>query len=131
MNAYLRPLGVTFGLLSAALLVGVSQAQSAVDPAHGDATRGQVLYQACTGCHALDENDVGPRHRGVVGRHAGALPDYNYSEALKASGVVWDSATLDRWLINPQGLVPGTKMFFSLPDAQSRADIIAYLTLQK
>ena len=53
------------------------------------------------------------------------------SPALKASGLVWDAATLDRWLTGPPELVPGTKMYFSLSDPQKRADIIAYLQLQK
>ena len=97
----------------------------------GDATRGKTLYQGCAACHSIDENDVGPRHRGVVGRRAGTLGDYNYSAALKASGLTWDAATLDRWLINPSALVPGTKMFFKIDDPQSRADIIAYLKEQK
>ncbi len=93
----------------------------------GDPVRGQALYQACTSCHSVDENDIGPKHRGVLGRRAGSIPDYNYSPALKASGLTWDAATLDRWLTNPQALVPGTKMFFQLPDRQQRADLIAYL----
>jgi cytochrome c len=97
----------------------------------GDAARGQGLYQACSGCHSIDENDVGPRHRGVLGRRAGSLPDYAYSQALRNSQIVWDAASLDRWLTSPQALVPGAKMFFSLPDAQMRADIIAYLAQQK
>ncbi len=96
----------------------------------GDPKRGQALYQGCSGCHSIDENDIGPRHRGVVGRRAGTLADYAYSPALKASGLVWDPPTLDRWLTNPQALVPGTKMYFSLADPQKRADIIAYLRLQ-
>jgi cytochrome c len=93
----------------------------------GDATRGKALYQGCAACHSIDENDLGPRHRGVVGRPAGSIADYNYSPALKGSGLTWDEATLDRWLTNPSALVPGTKMFFKIDDAQSRADIIAYL----
>lgn len=97
----------------------------------GDATRGQGLYQACSGCHSIDENDVGPKHRGVLGRRAGSLPDYAYSQALRNSQITWDAANLDRWLTSPQALVPGTKMFFSLPDAQMRADIIAYLAQLK
>ncbi len=99
--------------------------------ATGDAARGKVLYQACEACHSIDENDLGPRHRGVVGRAAGSLADYAYSKALKDSGLTWNEATLDRWLINPSALVPGTKMFFQLSAAQDRADIIAYLQLQK
>jgi cytochrome c len=97
----------------------------------GDAGRGQTLYQACTSCHSLDDNDIGPKHRGVVGRPAGTVPDYAYSAALKSSGIVWDAATLDRWLTNPQALVPGTKMYFLIADPQMRADIIAYLAQQK
>ncbi|MEP6548768.1 MAG: c-type cytochrome [Gammaproteobacteria bacterium] len=99
--------------------------------AKGDAGRGNVLYQACEACHSIDENDLGPRHRGVVGRAAGSIADYSYSKALKNSGLTWDEATLDRWLTNPSALVPGTKMFFQLGTAQDRADIIAYLRLQK
>jgi cytochrome c len=93
----------------------------------GDPTRGKALYQGCAACHSIDENDLGPRHRGVVGRPAGSIADYNYSPALKNSGLTWDETTLDRWLTNPSELVPGTKMFFKIDDAQSRADVIAYL----
>jgi len=119
--------------LSALTLAAFAQsAAPATSPAAaGDATRGKALYQGCAACHAIDENDVGPRHRGVVGRRAGTLTDYNYSPALKASGLTWDAATLDRWLVNPSALVPGTKMFFRIDDPQSRADIIAYLKEQK
>jgi cytochrome c len=93
----------------------------------GDALRGMELYQACQACHAVDDNDLGPRHRGVFGRRAGSVADYNYSAALKSSGLTWDRGTLDRWLSNPSALVPGTKMFFKIDNAQSRADVIAYL----
>jgi cytochrome c len=74
---------------------------------------------------------LGPKHRGVVGRRAGSVADYAYSAALKNSGLVWDEALLDRWLTNPSALVPGTKMFFQVSDAQNRADIIAFLKEQK
>jgi cytochrome c len=97
----------------------------------GDAARGKPLYQGCAACHSIDENEVGPKHRGVFGRRAGAVADYAYSPALKRSGITWDEATLDRWLANPSALVPGTKMFFKVDDAQARADLIAYLKEQK
>jgi cytochrome c len=109
----------------------VAAAQSALPGAKGDAGHGKVLYQACAACHSIDDNDVGPKHRGVVGRRAGSITDYNYSPALKRSGITWDDATLDRWLVNPSALVPGTKMFFKIDDAQARADLIAYLKEQK
>jgi len=126
---------VAFGVLSAicmarqSLLVNAEAAQPMART--GDAVHGKVLYQGCAGCHSIDENDIGPKHRGVFGRHAGSLPDYPYSAALKNSGLTWDEQMLDRWLTNPSALVPGTKMFFKLDDVQSRADIIAYLKEQK
>ncbi len=93
----------------------------------GDADRGEQLYQACTDCHSLDKNDVGPRHRGVFGRKAASLPDYDYSDALKSANIVWNEETLDKWLTDPQAVAPGAKMFFHLDNPQDRADVIAYL----
>ena len=93
----------------------------------GDAARGETLYEACQDCHSLDKNDVGPRHRGVFGRKAGSLPDYDYSEALKSANIVWNDETLDKWLTDPQAVAPGAKMFFHLDNPQDRADVIAYL----
>jgi cytochrome c len=104
---------------------------AAVNNLAGDPGRGKTLYQACEACHSIDENDLGPRHRGVVGRRAGSIADYAYSMALKNSGLTWDETTLDRWLTNPSALVPGTKMFFQIGDAQGRADLIAFLKEQR
>jgi cytochrome c len=116
---------------------GIARADGSVPPAAvspstpGDATRGAAVYQVCMGCHSIDEDDVGPHHRGVVGRIAGSVPGFGYSPALKDSHVVWDPATLDRWLTNPQAMVPGTRMFFAMPNARDRADVIAYLVEQR
>ena len=121
-----------------AILVGISLMLTLATRAHadpsasaGDAVRGAVVYQACMACHSLDEDDVGPRHRGVVGRVAGSVSGYAYSPALRNSHFVWEADTLDRWLANPQALVPGAKMFFAMPSARDRADVIAYLSEQK
>ena len=126
---------VAFGVLSAicmAQLFLLVEAEGAQPVARtGDAVHGKALYQGCAACHSIDENDIGPKHRGVVGRRAGSISDYPYSAALKSSGLIWDERILDQWLTNPTALVPGTKMFFKLDDAQSRADIIAYLKEQK
>ncbi|MFA5957732.1 cytochrome c family protein [Hyphomicrobium sp.] len=92
-----------------------------------DVSRGEQIYQSCQDCHSLDTNDVGPMHRGVFGRKAASVPDYSYSTALKNSGITWDQDSLDRWLTDPQKLVPGSKMFFHLDSAQDRADVIEYL----
>jgi cytochrome c len=128
-SSYLKGLAaclVAAGIGSAAL------AFASVDGAvQGDPARGKTLYQGCQACHSLDDNDLGPKHRGVVGRRAGSVADYAYSTALKNSGLVWDETLLDRWLTNPSALVPGTKMFFQVSDAQNRADIIAFLKEQK
>ena len=113
-------------LAAASVYAATAAGTPAGNPA-GDPVRGRTLYQVCMGCHSVDEDDVGPRHRGVVGRVAGSVPGYAYSPALKSSHIVWDRDTLDRWLTNPQALVPGAKMFFAMPNAQDRADVIAYL----
>jgi cytochrome c len=97
----------------------------------GDAVRGAEIYDSsCGGCHSLDANRIGPAHRGVVGRTAGSAPAYNYSPALKASGITWTPENLDKWLTDPRGFVKGAKMGFRLNDAQLRADVIAYLTAE-
>ena len=107
-------------------VAGATQISEAA-PLHGDPAHGKTLYQACQACHSIDDNDLGPKHRGVVGRRAGSVADYNYSVALRNSGLTWDPTTLNAWLSNPSALVPGTKMYFKIDDAQTRADIIAYL----
>ena len=109
--------------LAAMLVTGHSAPSLAV----GDAAHGAQVYQDCMICHSLDKNEIGPRHRDVFGRKAGSVPDYNYSAALKASSIVWNEATLDRCLTDPQAFVPGTKMLFSVDDARDRADVIAFL----
>jgi cytochrome c len=126
---FLRLPGLAAGLALA--VAAPVYAQGPTSGLHGDPAHGQTLYQACMGCHSLDDNDVGPMHRGVVGRKAGSVAGYAYSPALKSSGLTWDPANLDRWLTNPQALVPGAKMYFSVAGPQSRADIIAYLAQQK
>lgn len=97
-------------------------------PAAGDADAGRALYQArCTVCHSLDYNGVGPAHRGVFGRGAAQAPGFAYSEALKSSHLVWNEEALDRWLADPEKLVPGQRMGVNVPGAKDRQDLIAYL----
>jgi cytochrome c len=96
--------------------------------AAGDANRGARLYEEnCTGCHSLDANRVGPKHRGVYGRKSGAVPDFDYSDALKKAAVVWDDRTLDRWLAGPMDFVKGSTMPFRINTPAVREDIIAFL----
>jgi cytochrome c len=119
MRRIARPLRAALTVLAA---FHASQAWSV------DAARGQTLYESrCGACHSLDANRVGPAHRGVVGRKAGSVADYDYSAAVGRSTLVWNAQTLDRWLTNPEALIPGQKMSYSVADAADRADIITYL----
>ena len=97
----------------------------------GDAQRGGQVFRVCSACHSLDpgRNLTGPSLAGVFGRKAGTLASFlRYSPALKRSNITWDERALDAWLSDPQTLVPGNYMSFrGLPEAKSRADLIAYL----
>lgn len=97
-------------------------------PPPGDVVRGAALYQSeCTACHAVDANKIGPAHRGVFGRRVGSLPGYRYSAELAQSRLRWTPQTLNRWLEDPEELVPGQRMGFQVDGVQDRADLIAYL----
>src|SRR5690242_20435614 len=122
-----------FTLLALSLSVAAFAMSAPVRGAEpGDADRGAHLFgRACAACHSLQpgRNKTGPSLADVIGRKAGDLPSFHrYSPALKGSGVVWSSSTLDAWLTDPQAFIPGNRMpFRGLPDAQARADIIAFL----
>jgi cytochrome c len=94
--------------------------------------RGKDLFvRRCSGCHALDVNKEGPRLRGVFGRNAAAVADFGYSEALKKSSIRWDETTLDRWLTDPDAMVPDADMAFGLKEPEERKAVIAYLKTLK
>lgn len=96
--------------------------------AAGDAKRGEQLYVRCAACHALAYDRVGPRHCGLLGRRAGAVEGFEYSAAMKKSGIVWSAKTLDRFIADPPGEVPGTTMTYAgIKDSAERADLVAYL----
>ncbi|MBS0252229.1 MAG: cytochrome c family protein [Proteobacteria bacterium] len=96
------------------------------------AEAGAVVFHKCQICHQLGKNAVGPNLVGVVGRKAGTAPNYNYSAAVKNSGITWDEANLNEWLEGPKKKIPGTKMMFAgLKDANDRANVIEYLKTQK
>ncbi|HEX6705194.1 MAG TPA: c-type cytochrome [Albitalea sp.] len=98
----------------------------------GDAARGRALYETrCVGCHSVDDDRVGPAHRGVFGRKAGGRAGFAYSAALRQSNVVWDETTLGAWLADPQKLIPGQAMNVQVEDAGARDDLVAYLRTLK
>jgi cytochrome c len=111
-----------------ALLAALASGAVAAAPPAGNAARGEAIYARCKACHALGYNSVGPRHCGLLGRPAGSVPGFAYSSAMKNSDLIWNAKTLDRFLANPMGTVPGTAMtYVGVPDAQERADLIAWL----
>ncbi len=116
---------MTSRTLGLAALLLAARAATAAD---GDAAHGEQLFQSrCTVCHSLDQNRTGPRLGGVVGRPAGSVPDFNYSAALRGAGFTWTPELIERWLTNPQALLPGQKMNIRVGQAADRADIVAYL----
>jgi cytochrome c len=119
--------------LAASILAGLAAAVASGEaltrsPAVDDAARGGEIYERCAACHSLDRNRTGPKHCGLLGRRAGSLPDFEYSPAMRASGIVWSEPTLDRFLAAPTAVVPGTYMGYAgIDDARERTDLIAYL----
>src|ERR1700752_4027736 len=82
----------------------------------GDTAAGEIVFKKCMVCHAIGPgavNKVGPELNGVIGRKAGSVPGYNYSQANQTSGIVWDETTFTKYIADPRGVVPGTKMTFA------------------
>jgi cytochrome c len=117
---------------SLAAVAGLTLIAAAVPAMAQDAAKGSDVYQdRCGSCHVLNGIGQGPSLAGVVGRKAGSLPGFNYSDAIKASGLTWTPANLDRFLSGPTKLVPGTAMRAVVPDPAERRDLIAYLASLK
>jgi cytochrome c len=91
----------------------------------------QVRPEAqCKACHSVEpgKNGIGPSLAGIFGDRAAIVPGFEFSDAMKNSGLTWNQATLDRYLTDPRGVVPGTKMSFGgVKDAAKRQEIINYL----
>jgi cytochrome c len=106
-------------------MAGWSLAVSAQAQAPAD---GKALFEKrCSGCHALDRDKEGPRLGGVYGRAAGSVESFQYSEALKKSGIKWTEENLEKWLTDTEKLVPNNDMAFHVEKNDERLEIIAYL----
>jgi len=115
-----------FGL--AVLACGIAIGSFTMSAATSDAAGGKDIFaRRCSGCHAVDSEKEGPRLRGVFGRKAGSVPGFQYSDALRNSGIVWTEPLLDKWLQGPQALVPGNDMEFKVLNPDERTALIAYL----
>lgn len=115
---------------------GSSPAAAAASPSENGPSLASApaSFAQCTSCHTIKQglNAVGPSLFGVVGRKAGSLAGYSYSDALKNSGKTWDEASLDAWIAAPMKDVPGTKMTFAgVTDAAKRKEIIDFLKTVK
>jgi cytochrome c len=124
--------------LSAEDVRALSKLNSEGDPVEGDsggrgdAERGKAVFtKRCTGCHAMDVNREGPKLRGVFDRRAGQIEGFTYSTALKASGITWDEESLDKWLSDPDAMIPENAMSFRVVKAAERLDLIEYLKRAK
>ena len=124
-------LAVVLCLGTSAAVAISSAGEQEVQPApeqRGDAGRGKLVFERrCTGCHALDADREGPRLGNVYGRKAGSVAGFQYSASVMRSGLIWNPDTLDRWLTDPDAMLPGNNMSFATPKAADRRDLIAYL----
>jgi cytochrome c len=114
---------VTAALLMTLALPGPARAD-------GDAARGEAKFQDCAACHKLEAgaNNLGPSLHGIFERKAGELADFRYSPAIKRSGIAWTPEVLDKFIADPQAMVPGNRMpYAGMAGASDRADLIAYL----
>lgn len=118
-------------VLAAAMFALMPTAQASEVFEQAKITAGEMLYRVeCRRCHAPDSNDpsYGPPLENVIGRGAGTFPDYNYSEALASSGIVWTPAALRAWMEDNTGFLPGTKMrHVGIADRTVQDFILTYL----
>ncbi|CAN7283373.1 c-type cytochrome [Rhizobacter sp. LjRoot28] len=109
--------------------------EATVSAHHADEMRsadGARVVLSCVACHDLRNADkIGPRLGGVIGRPAGSVPGFEYSAAMRASGLVWDEKTLVRFLVAPEQLVPGTNMSLSGMAEEDARAVVNYLKEQR
>jgi cytochrome c len=109
----------------AAVLIGAAAPSVAAD-----ASRGEQLFVECASCHTLEKgvHNVGPSLAGLFQRKAGSFDDYRYSPAMKRSNITWTAEELDKFIADPQMIVPANRMpYAGMTNAADRADLIAYL----
>jgi cytochrome c len=117
------PLVASAGLLTVGLI-------GADSPAPAEIAAGREIYERCAACHSLEVDRVGPRHCGLFGRRAGSVPGFAYSDAMRNSGIVWNRQTLDVFLANPLGTVPGTFMTYAgIQNRDERTQLLSFLEM--
>ena len=120
--------------LNVVVALDILTAMAASSAVAADVEAGKTEFKKCALCHTTEagKNKLGPSLFGVVGRKSATLENFTYSEAMKKFDHVWDEETLDKYLADPRGTVPGTKMVFpGIKDKTERDDVIAYLETLK
>ena len=116
--------------LSALVIIASSSLASAA--LAQDAAAGKTSFNKCLPCHSIGEgakNKVGPELNGLDGRKSGTVPDYNYSDANKNSGITWNEAEFKVYIKDPKAKIPGTKMIFpGIKNEKERNDLWAYVS---
>ena len=115
-------------LIVAVVLIAVSSVSGMAQ----DAQKGKTVFNVCLVCHAIGpgaQNKIGPELNGLDGRNAGTVPNFDYSDANKSSGIVWNEQTFEDYIKNPAAKVPGTKMIFpGIKNEQQEKDLWAYIS---
>ena len=131
MRRGLHLLGGGVAVLFLAGLALVPAARLAAAQAGGDAEAGGDVFDTyCSDCHSVSPkstNRKGPTLYRVMGRRAGTIAGFDYSQGMRSSGIVWNPASLNAYLANPRGLIKDGKMSKGLPKANDRANVIAFL----
>jgi cytochrome c len=121
---------VMLGVLCFSVVLGAAGIARADEAQEGE----KVFKKFCMACHTVEpgKNKIGPSLAGVVGRKAGTAPGFQYSDAMKNSGITWDEAALDKYLSDPKAAVPGNKMAFAgVKKPEERKDVIQFLETKK
>ena len=115
-------------LIVAVVLIAVSSVSGMAQ----DAQKGKTVFNVCLVCHAIGpgaQNKIGPELNGLDGRNAGTVPNFDYSDANKNSGIVWNEETFEDYIRNPAAKIPDTKMTFAgVKNEQQVKDLWAYIS---
>lgn len=117
-------------IATAATVAALMQGATFAAQAEGDPAQGEKTFRLCMTCHVIEPGGkkIGPSLYGVVGREAGSLEGFKYSDAMANAGIVWTEENLDKYLANPREFIPGNRMAFAgLRKQEDRDNVIAYL----
>lgn len=119
-------------MLNKTILTAILIAAVSIPSMAQDAQKGKTVFNVCLACHTIGpgaQNKIGPELNGLDGRKAGTVSDFDYSDANRSSGIVWNEETFEDYIKNPAAKVPGTKMIFpGIRNEQQEKDLWAYIS---